>query len=113
MRKLLLASPLVAAALLASLAPAPALAQRQYIDVGSPDFRPLALAVVPFQSGPGAQADSVDVQQTFRDDLALTGIFDLLDPRSFLAAPRRAPPPPPSSSTAGTTSAPRGSSRRR
>jgi TolB protein len=85
MRKLLLAPPLVAAALLASLAPAPALAQRQYIDVGSPDFRPLALAVVPFQSGPGAQADSVDVQQTFRDDLALTGIFDLLDPRSFLA----------------------------
>jgi TolB protein len=67
------------------LAPSVALAQRQYIDVGSPDFRPLALAVVPFQSGPGAQADAVDVQQTFRDDLALTGTFDLLDPRSFLA----------------------------
>jgi TolB protein len=75
-------------ALLASLpllAPSAALAQRQYIDVGSPDFRPLAIAVVPFQSGPGAQADAVDVQQTFRDDLSLTGIFDLLDPRSFLA----------------------------
>jgi TolB protein len=70
---------------LALLLPVPALAQRQYIDVGSPDFRPLALAVVPFQSGPGAAADAVDVQQTFRDDLALTGIFDLLDPRSFLA----------------------------
>jgi len=73
------------ALLLALLLPLPALAQRQYIDVGSPDFRPLALAVVPFQSGPGAAADAVDVQQTFRDDLALTGIFDLLDPRSFLA----------------------------
>jgi TolB protein len=67
------------------LAPSAALAQRQYIDIGSPDFRPLALAIVPFQSGPGAQADAVDVQQTFRDDLALTGTFDLLDPRSFLA----------------------------
>jgi TolB protein len=67
------------------LVPSAALAQRQYIDVGSPDFRPLAIAVVPFQSGPGAQADAVDVQLTFRDDLSLTGIFDLLDARSFLA----------------------------
>ncbi len=75
---------LAAAALL--LLPALALAQRQYIDVGSPDFRPLALAVAPFASGPGALADATDVQQTFRDDLALTGIFDLLDPRSFLAS---------------------------
>jgi TolB protein len=82
MRKLLLAAALLASSL---LSPTPALAQRQYIDVGSPDFRPLALAVTPFQSGPGAQADAVDVNQTFRDDLALTGIFDLLDPRSFLA----------------------------
>jgi TolB protein len=67
------------------LVPSAALAQRQYIDVGSPDFRPLAIADVPFQSGPGAQADAVDVQLTFRDDLSLTGIFDLLDARSFLA----------------------------
>ncbi len=77
MRKLLVA--------LALLVPALALAQRQYIDVGSPDFRPLALAVTNFPAGPGAQADAIDVQQTFRDDLALTGFFDLLDPRSFLA----------------------------
>ncbi len=77
MRKLLVA--------LALLAPALAMAQRQYIDVGSPDFRPLALAVANFPAGPGAQADAIDVQQTFREDLALTGFFDLLDPRSFLA----------------------------
>jgi TolB protein len=75
------------AALLAGLlaVPTPARAQRQYIDVGSPDFRPLALAVVPFAAGPGAGTDAVDAYQTFRDDLALTGTFDLLDPRSFLA----------------------------
>ena len=77
MRKLLVA--------LALLAPALAMAQRQYIDVGSPDFRPLALAVANFPAGPGAQADAIDVQQTFREDLVLTGFFDLLDPRSFLA----------------------------
>src|SRR5512137_2301752 len=74
--------PLVALAL---LVPALALAQRQYIDVGSPNFRPLALAAVPFAAGPGAQADAVDAHLIFREDLAMTGVFDLLDPRSFLA----------------------------
>ncbi|HET8723268.1 MAG TPA: DPP IV N-terminal domain-containing protein [Anaeromyxobacteraceae bacterium] len=72
---------------LALTAPSLASAQRQYIDVGKPDFRPLALAIAPFASGPGASADALDVQQTMRDDLALTGTFDLLDPRSFLADP--------------------------
>jgi TolB protein len=75
-------------ALLLSLLPTLALAQRQYIEVGSPDFRPLALAVVPFEAGPGAQIDANDAYQTFRNDLSLTGLFDLLDPRSFLADPR-------------------------
>jgi len=70
------------------LLPATAWAQRQYIDVGSPDFRPLALAVTPFQAGPDAQADATEVHQTLRDDLALTAVFELLDPRSFLADPR-------------------------
>jgi TolB protein len=77
MKKLLIAAVL--------LLPALAQAQRQYIDVGSPDFRPLALAVVPFAAGPGAQADAVDAHLVFRDDLSMTGVFDLLDPRSFLA----------------------------
>ncbi len=81
MNRIALATLLVALALVA----APARAQRQYIDVGSPNFRPLALAVVPFASGSGAGPDARDATQTFRDDLALTGVFDLLDPRSFLA----------------------------
>jgi TolB protein len=76
------------AALILSLLPTVALAQRQYIEVGSPDFRPLALAVVPFEAGPGAQIDANDTFQTFRNDLGLTGLFDLLDPRSFLADAR-------------------------
>ncbi len=77
MKKLLLA--------LCLALPSLALAQRQYIDVGSPNFRPLALAVVPFAAGPGAQADAVEANGVFRDDLALTGVFDLLDPRSYFA----------------------------
>ena len=81
----LLRAPLFAALVALAAGPALARAQRQYIDVGAPDFRPLALAVVPFASGPGAGPDALDANQTFRDDLALTGIFDLLDPRSFLA----------------------------
>lgn len=74
--------------LLAALAPSAAGAQRQYIEVGSPDFRPLALAVVPFTAGPGADVEAADAHQAFRGDLALSGVFDLLDPRSFLADPR-------------------------
>ena len=68
--------------------PSAALGQRQYIDVGSPDFRPLALAVPAFQSGPDAQAEATETAQTLRDDLVLTSVFELLDPRSFLADPR-------------------------
>ena len=75
-------------ALLIALLPAAAAAQRQYIDVGSPDFRPLALAVVPFQAPADAQPLANEAFQTLRDDLALTGLFEVLDPRSFLADPR-------------------------
>jgi len=77
---------LVACAL--ALLPAAAFAQRQYIDVGSPDFRPMALALPGFQAAPEALADATDALQTLRDDLALTSVFELLDPRSFLADPR-------------------------
>jgi len=70
---------------LAAAAPPPA---RTYIDVGSPDFRPLAIALTPPQAAPDVQPQANEVGQAVRDDLALTGIFDLLDPRSFLADPR-------------------------
>jgi len=74
---------------LALLLLAPALAaaqQRQYIDVGSPSFRPLPVAIAPFRAdGPQAEAD--EAQQVLRSDLALSGLFDLVDPRSFLADP--------------------------
>ena len=81
MKRLLL---LLLAAALPAAAPAQ---QRQYIDVGSPDFRPLPLAVPDFRADPGAEADAREMAGVLRRDLALTGLFDLLDPRSFLASP--------------------------
>ncbi len=73
---------------LALLLPAVALAQqRQYIDIGSPDFRPLPIAVVPPRGAAGAEAAATEIFQVLRDDLVLSGVFDVLDPRSFLADP--------------------------
>jgi TolB protein len=75
--------------LLALLCPAIGFAQqRQYIDVGSPNFRPLPIAIAPFQARPEAQIDSNEIFQVLRDDLTLSGLFDIIDPRSFLADPQ-------------------------
>lgn len=65
----------------------PALAQeRPSIVVGSPDFRPLPIAVAAFQ-GEGDARAAADVTEVVRGDLVLSGIFDVLDPRGFLADP--------------------------
>jgi len=70
------------------LLPAAALAQqRQYIDVGSPDFRPLPVAIAPFQADPDARLAAGEVSLTLGDDLVLSGIFEVVDPKSFLADP--------------------------
>jgi TolB protein len=75
-------------ALLAGLLlPATAPAQRLVIDVSAPDFRPLPLAIPAFRADPAAQADAAEVADVLRRDLLLSGLFDLLDPKSFLAAP--------------------------
>jgi TolB protein len=74
--------------LLAALAASavPALAQeRPYIDVGSPDFRPLAIAVAPFAGEAEARDPAAQVNAVVRGDLALSGLFDVLDPKGFLA----------------------------
>jgi TolB protein len=59
--------------------------QRPYIDVGSPSFQPLPIAVADFQ-GEG-DVRGRDVSDVVRGDLALSGIFDVLDPKGFLADP--------------------------
>jgi TolB protein len=63
-----------------ALAAAPRAQERTYVDVGSPNFQPLPIAVAPFQ---GEAADAV--AEVVRADLALSGLFDVLDPKGFLA----------------------------
>jgi len=75
----------ILAALLAI--PTAVLAQRLVIDVSNPNFRPLPLAIPAFRADPAAQAEAAEMAEVLRRDLLLSGLFDLLDPKSFLAAP--------------------------
>lgn len=75
-------------ALVVLLTPAVAPAQRTFIEVGSPNFRPLPVAVAPFQTVGGSQAEAAELNKVIRNDLLLSGLFEVLDPKSFLADPR-------------------------
>lgn len=78
----------LALALAALAAPPAAAQQRTYIDVGSPDFQPLPIAIAPFPAAtPGAEAAARETWETVRGDLALSGLFRVLDPKGFLADP--------------------------
>jgi TolB protein len=61
-------------------------AERQYVEVTGANFKPLPLALVP-ASGPADAAK--DFTDTLRNDLLISGLFDLLDPRSFLVDPEK------------------------
>ncbi len=69
------------------IAPAALAQPRQYIDVGSPDFRPLPVAIAPLQADGDARAAAAEIADVLSADLGLSGIFDVLDPRSFLIDP--------------------------
>jgi TolB protein len=71
-----------------ALAVLPAAAQdRPTIVVGAPDFRPLPIAVAAFQAEGDPRA-AAEVTEVVRSDLVLSGLFEVLDPRGFLADPR-------------------------
>jgi TolB protein len=76
-----------ALALALLVTPALALAQRTYIEVGSPNFQPLPIAAAPFTYEPGAQGEAAEIGQVLRNDLTLSGLFNVLDPKGFLADP--------------------------
>jgi TolB protein len=80
----------LAPALLASLAvtlASPAAAQeRPTLIIGSPTFQPLPVAVADF-AAEGDPRTGRDVADVVRSDLALSGLFDVLDPKGFLADP--------------------------
>ena len=74
--------------LLLAAAPALAVAQpRSYIEVGSANFRPLPIAVANLRADPGAEGPAGEMTEVLRGDLRLSGLFDVLDPKSFLADP--------------------------
>lgn len=75
--------PVLFAALLCAIVPASSRAAgRAYIEISGANFKPLPLAIST-ASGPKEPAALLSV--TLRDDLAISGLFQLLDPKSFLA----------------------------
>lgn len=73
----------LAATLCAWLVPVAALAQtRAILEISGANFKPLPLALAPLQ-GP---RDAVSlVEPTLKGDLAISGLFELLNPKSFIA----------------------------
>jgi len=76
----------LALAALAALPLAVSAQSRPTLIVDSPTFRPVPIAVADFMAeGDGAPA--AEVAQVVRGDLALSGFFEVLDPKGFLADP--------------------------
>jgi TolB protein len=81
----ILAAALALLALLAPAADARA-GDRPTLVIGSPAFQPLPIAVTGF----GAEGDpraALETTEVVRGDLALSGLFEVLDPKGFLADP--------------------------
>ena len=77
---------LFAALLLAS--PALAAQERPAIVISNADFRPLPIAVQAFLGEGDARAAAAEATSVVRADLALSGLFDVLDPKGYLADPK-------------------------
>lgn len=86
-------APLLALTLLGLAAPAQAQdAPRRVIEVGSPDFRPLALAIPdvrPIGSSPAVAKVAQAITTALRFDFDLAAQFEVLDPKSYLADPAK------------------------
>jgi TolB protein len=76
----------LAVACLALAAALPSRAERPRVVVDAPDFQPLPIAVAAFLAE-GDTAAAALVADVVRADLARSGLFEVLDPRSFLADP--------------------------
>ena len=88
-------SSLATRALLVLLASSPCLPglalaaspERPVLVIGASDFRPLPIAVPAFAGAGDAQGAAAEVTGVVRSDLTLSGLFDVLDPRGYLADP--------------------------
>jgi TolB protein len=83
-----LAPPRLAVLAVLALLAAPAAAEdRPTLVIGSPSFQPLPIAVAEFGGEGDARAAAHETTDVVRGDLALSGLFDVLDPKGFLADP--------------------------
>ncbi len=80
-------SSLLLVALLAS--PAAAQGDRRVIEIGSPNFRPFPIAIPDVSGAPGAEEVASTLTSTLRLDFTLAAQFEALDPKSFLADPKK------------------------
>jgi TolB protein len=80
------------ATILAASAPVPTRAapagERAPIVIGNPDFRPLPIAVPAFAGEGEASGAAGTVTSVVRADLNLSGLFNVLDPKGYLADPK-------------------------
>ena len=76
----------LAAAALALAAALPARAERPRVVVDAPDFHPLPLAVAHFLVEGDARA-ATEAAEVVRADLTRSGLFEVLDPKGFIADP--------------------------
>lgn len=61
-------------------------AQRAHLEISGARFRPLPIALAPIAREDDAARQ---LQATLREDLEVSGLFELLDPKSFLADPKK------------------------
>ncbi len=76
----------LAAACLSLAAALPARAERPRVVVDAPDFHPLPLAVAHFLAEGDARA-ATEAAEVVRADLTRSGLFEVLDPKGFIADP--------------------------
>jgi TolB protein len=72
-------------ALAATLVPLLASGQAATIEVGAPNFKPLPFAVAQLSADPASRGAADEIAEVVRTDLRISGLFQVLDPRSFLA----------------------------
>ena len=83
---------LVAVATIAGAAPAdakPEERKRAVIEISNPDFRPYPIAIAEAADAGGSTDAAVAITAAMRWDLGASPIFKVLDPKSFLADPKK------------------------
>jgi TolB protein len=81
-------SLLSAAVALVALVPGPAAAERPVLEIGGATFRPYPLAVAPALASGDAVAPSHEIEDALSQDLEVSGLFDVIPRKAFLADPR-------------------------